>query len=313
MIASKISRRSVLIVVMGCVLLAALGLWLRAQRGIIVEVHTDALAADSQETGAVEFTIATYNVQARPVLDNSRHKFKYISPLLNQFDICAIQECFKDHRRLWQEARHPVKIYHASLKHPFELVSSGLSILGNFPLQDVAETHFADEGDAQNWPASKGVLKATFDMNGMMLDVYTTHIAAGSKPASRRARFTQGDALIQFIHENSPSDHSFIVLGDFNMRPSRGAEDKEKNKDNPKVMGFDHLVEALNVEDASDIINGPTGTEIDRVLFRAGEGHHLQVLGWERGDPAFVDPEGKALSDHVPVSVRFRLSLDESL
>lgn len=290
------------------VLLATGWLWARAQRGIEVLEDEAAFQNAPVASDSAEFTIVTYNVQARPLFDDSRHKFNFISPLLNRFDICAFQECFKDHPRLWAAAEHPVKIYHAALKHPFEVATSGLSILGNYPLREVDGIHFEDEGDGQNWPASKGVLMAGFDVHGMPVDVYTTHIAAGKKPATMRAKFAQGDDIIRFIGEKSPADHSVILLGDFNMRPSRGPEDLEKNKDNPKVTGFDRLVEILGLRDASDEINGPTGTEIDRILFRPGKGHVMRPLSWQHDDPAFYDPAGNPLSDHEPVFVRFQLA-----
>lgn len=286
-------------------LLVAITLWMRM--GIIeVQIDEAAVQALARSTDTTEFTVLTYNVQARPWFDETQEKFRRMSPLLNRFDICAFQECFKDHHRLWQAAEHPVKIYHATLKHPFEITGSGLSILGNFPLKEADGIHFKDEGDFQNRPACKGVLLARFDVYGMPLDVYTTHIAAGKKADSRRAKFAQGDELIQFVREQSPPDHSILVLGDFNMRPSRGPKDKEENRDNPKVVGFDRIVSSLGLRDASDEINGPTGIEIDRILFRPGEGYAMRPLSWQHDDPAFYTPDGKPLSDHEPVFVRFQ-------
>ncbi len=289
------------------ILLAATGLWLR-MGAIEVRVDETALQALAATADTDEFTIVTYNVQARPWFDETEEKFGRMSPLMNRFDICAFQECFKDHHRLWEGAAHPVKIYHAALKHPFEITNSGLSILGKFPLVEADGIHFRDEGDFQNRPACKGVLLARFDVHGMPLDVYTTHIAAGKNAASRRAKFAQGDDIIRYVREQSPPDHSVILLGDFNMRPSRGPEDKEQNKDNPKVVGFDRIVSSLGLQDASDEINGPTGTEIDRILFRPGTGYTLRPLSWQHDDPAFYDPGGNPLSDHEPVFVRFYLS-----
>lgn len=146
-----------------------------------------------------------------------------------------------------------------------------------------------------------------FLVQGMPVDVYTTHIAAGKHEASMKAKFEQGDEIIRFIQASSPPENAVILLGDFNMRPSRGPEDKEANKDNPKVMGFDHIVEALNFRDASDEINGPTGTEIDRILFRPGVGQTMKPLAWQHDDPIFYDPDGNPLSDHEPVIVKFKL------
>ena len=136
-------------------------------------------------------------------------------------------------------AEHPVKIYHSALLHPLKIVGAGLSIMGKFPLVATDEIRYADPGEYQNWPASKGVLMARFNVNGMMLDVYTTHIAAGRSPDSMRAKHTQTEEILKFVLRTSPPENAVILLGDFNMRPSRGPEDKEANKDNPKVVAFD--------------------------------------------------------------------------
>jgi len=284
------------------------GLWWRVGR---IEVRVDEAALRAlPETDAgspAEFTVLNYNVQARPWFDDSRHKFQHISPLLNAYDICAVQECFKDHRRLWQAAEHPAKVYHGTLKHPFKIVGSGLSILGKFPLTGTQGINYQAPGDRQNWPASKGLLLARFAVHGMPLDVYTTHIAAGKKPASMAARVSQGNEIISFIRGHSSPERSVILLGDFNMRPSRGPKDKAANKDNPKVYVFDHIVAELGLRDASDEVNGPTGKEIDRVLFRPGQGFAMTALSWQRDAPEFYDPARAPLSDHKPVFVRFRL------
>lgn len=306
MFLNKILKSRLFHVLIVLTLLLAGWLWWRVG-DIEVVVNEEALEAYSATGDAAEFTIMTYNVQARPLFDDSKYKFKYISPLLNNYDICAVQECFKDHHRLWNAAEHPVKLYHATLKHPFKVVGSGLSILGKFPLAKADGINFDSQGDGQNWPASKGVLMARFLVQGMPVDVYTTHIAAGKHEASMKAKFEQGDEIIRFIQASSPPENAVILLGDFNMRPSRGPEDKEANKNNPKVMGFDHIVEALNFRDASDEINGPTGTEIDRILFRPGAGQTMTTLAWQHDDPIFYDPDGNPLSDHEPVIVKFKL------
>ena len=287
------------------VLVVLAGVALARRGGIEVVENKAALKAPGE--GAAEFSILTYNVQARPWFDDARHKFKHISPLTNRFDICAFQECFKQHGLLWAAAEHPVKVYHSALRNPFKIVGSGLGILGKFPLVATDEIRYADPGEFQNWPASKGVLMARFNVNGMMLDVYTTHIAAGGKPDSRRAKPAQTAEIVEFVRRASPPENAIILLGDFNMRPSRGPEDKEANKDEPRVFAFDRMRDALGLRDASDEVNGPVGEEIDRILFRPGKGHAMTPLTWQQDDPAFVDPEGKPLSDHAPVFVTFRL------
>ncbi len=290
-----------------CVL-AALGLWLR-MGAVEVTLDANALpAAPRADDGPIEFSVTTYNVQARPWFDDARHKFKHMSPLLSAYDICAIQECFKDHHLLWADSNHPVKVYHSALAHPFKIVGSGLSILGRFPLQAAEGMHFSESGDWQNVPASKGVLLARFLVNDLPLDVYTTHFLAGKQAASMAARVSQGNELIQFVKKHSPPEHSVIVLGDFNMRPSRGQEDKIKHQHNSRVYMFDRITAELKLQDVSDEINGPVGEEIDRILFRPGSDCELRALHWQKDAPEFYDPDGAPLSDHKPVIARFSLS-----
>lgn len=288
--------------------LVALGGWIWWRMGgVRVEVDESILAAMPLAHLPVEFTVLTYNVQGRPWFDDTRHKFPRISPLLNQFDLVGIQECFKDHGRLWSDADHPVKIYHSRLKHPGKIVGSGLGLLGKYPLVETAAINFDALGEFQNKPASKGVLMARFDVAGAIVDLYTTHIEAGKSPEALQAKIGQGEEITAFVRAQSPLEHTVIFTGDFNMRPSRGPEDKEENKDNPRVWVFDKMVEDLDLRDASDEINGPVGTEIDRILFRPGTGHTLEVLSWQKDDPVFYDEAGEPLSDHDPVFARFRL------
>lgn len=289
------------------VVLCGIGLGLYFRMGGI-EVVVDESKLLRPPAGPVEFTACTYNVQGRPWFDNTEHKFTGISPLLNQFDIVGLEECFKDHLRIWAQADLPVKIYHSQLRNPAKIVGSGLSILGRFPLTGVEAINYDDPGDFQNWPASKGVLMARFDVAGMPLDVYITHIAAGKEPGTARAKPRQCEQMVEMVRKFSPPEHSVIFMGDFNMRPSRGAEDKERNKDNPKVYPFDTFRDALEFRDASDEINGPVGEEIDRILFRAGTGHTMTPLSWQHDTPAFYDAEQVPLSDHEPVFVKFRLA-----
>ncbi|HOD94856.1 MAG TPA: endonuclease/exonuclease/phosphatase family protein [Candidatus Hydrogenedentes bacterium] len=275
---------------------------------VIVETTDQTRSPFPSDAEEVVFTICTYNVQARPLFDETKNKFAHISPLLNRFDICALQECFKDYRRAWAAAEHSSKIFHGTLKHPLKLVGSGLSLLSSLPLISTDNINFDTCGEFQNRPASKGVLLGRYQAGAMTLDVYTTHIEAGGSPQALAARKGQGEEIVDFVNAQSPPENSVIILGDFNMRPSRGPEDKEKHKDNPKVYVFDWIKETLDLRDASDEFNGPVSKEIDRILFRPGKGCAMKVLHWQQDDPDFYYADGKTpLSDHAPLFARFQL------
>jgi endonuclease/exonuclease/phosphatase family metal-dependent hydrolase len=297
---------------------AILGLSGMARQGRDSLVH-DHVAVDSRDTegGTVEFTVMTYNVQGRPVLDDTESKFRVISPLLNRSDIVGVQECFQDHGLLWEQATHRTKFHHGTLKTPFRIVGSGLSTMARFPLLDLRTEFFASASELQNRLASKGMLLTRFDVRGVILDVYNAHLDAGSSLAAQQSRDRQGRQLVDFVRRHSPPEHAVIFLGDFNMSPSRKRRqwsDYEplryvsKRDMQARTSVFDRLVRDLAMKDASDEIHGPTLDDVDRVLFRSGVGQSLEPLSCERATRKFVDPHGRPLSDHVPVVARMRLT-----
>ena len=294
--------------------------------------YTDDADAFRRESLPVEFTVATYNVQGRPLMDDTKGKFPEIGRRLEPFDIVGIQECFVDYDKLFEAADFPAMVYHGTLRSRFKLVGSGLANMGRFPLL-VAEDmeysyesmHFTTKGEPQNRPASKGILLTRFDIGGHTLDVYNTHMEAGGSEEAAKARLQQVDELVAFVAANSPRAHSVIFMGDFNMRPLRDHHGPEE--EDSKFVGFQRMVNGLGEEfrDASDEIHGipgptndenhdapwrrrPGGAEdIDRILFRAGEGVSLEPLTWHKHIEDFRGDDGDLLSDHDPVSVRFRL------
>ena len=268
------------------------------------------------DAGDVEFTVATYNVQGRPVLDGTGHKFPLISPLLNRFDIVGVQECFQDHDLLWRQATHRTKLLHGRLKAPWKVVGSGLSTLARFPMLESKTEFFRDASEAQNRLASKGMLMVRLDLRGKILDLYNAHFDAGASAGAQRSRKAQGAQLAEFVRSNSPAEHSVIVVGDFNMGPARPGKPWEafdplwyhsEEDARARTQTFDRMLRDLDFQDAADRIHGPLLDDVDRVLYRPGTGQTLEPLSWSRAGDRFVDDHGRPLSDHVPIVVRMRL------
>lgn len=308
---------------------AALVLLMRGTGELVVE---EAAAEDSRyrrEALPIEFSVVTYNIQGRPVLDDTRGKFPEIGRRLGDFDLIGIQECFVNHEYLWGTMDHPVKVFDDTLRNPWKLVGSGLSNVGRFPLVGVEHMHFSTKGEFQNRPASKGILLTRFDIGGHTVDLYNTHMEAGSSREASTARLQQVEELIAFVHAQSPPEHSVIFVGDFNMRPLR--EFYGDSVTDSKLIGFQRMREGLGPDfrDASDEIHGlpgpmsaenrdapwrrrPGGPEdIDRFLFRAGEGVRLEALSWDKPIEDFRADTGELLSDHDPIIVVFRLEAIE--
>jgi len=292
-------------------------------RFLILDVETtiDSAAVPSAPASptATEFSVMTYNVQARPWFDDSAFKFARMPKVLNPYDIVSFQECFKDHRTLWAGLTHPVKVYHASIKAPWKIVGSGLGTVGRFPLAGTESMHYTTAGDFQNKPASKGMLLTRFTVGGIPLDVYTTHMEAGSdrKEPAMISRRKQGEEIVAFVRQHSPATNAVIVMGDFNMRHS------EADKVDPEIAAgrvpekfdglsrshiFDSVNTALGLKDLSRETTGKFFDGVDHVLFRSGTSAELTPLSWQHDGPEFYDENKQPLSDHEPIIGRFRIA-----
>jgi endonuclease/exonuclease/phosphatase family metal-dependent hydrolase len=285
--------------------------------GVEITEEQAKLPPPPAEPAATEFSIVTYNVQARPYFDDSVHKFERMPKVLNPFDIVSFQECFKDHGRLWRGLTHPVKVYHASIKTPFKIVGSGLGTVARFPLTGVESMHFTTAGDFQNKPASKGMLLTRFSVGGMPLDVYTTHMEAGKPEPAMVSRRKQAEEIVAFVRKHSQPESAVIVHGDFNMRHSEpGQEDPKIAAGNPpeRFTGlsrnhiFDSLNAALKLKDLAKETVGKYLDAPDHILFRSGTKAVLTPLSWQHDAPEFYDEAKQPLSDHEPVIGRFRIA-----
>lgn len=266
-----------------------------------------------------EFSIVTYNVQARPWFDDSAYKFARMPKVLEPFDIVTFQEMFKDHEIMYAGLSHTTKLYHSGIKHPFKIVGSGLGTVSRFPVTGFDAMHFTTAGDFQNKPASKGMLLARARIGGMPVDIYTTHMEAGSdrKPEAMWSRREQAEEMVEFVRTHSPADHAVILLGDFNMRHSEpGKEDPEiaagrvpeefDNLSRPHI--FDAVNAALGLKDLCKETQGHYFDGVDHILFRSGAQAVLTPLSWQHDGPEFYDEAKQPLSDHEPVIGRFRVA-----
>jgi endonuclease/exonuclease/phosphatase family metal-dependent hydrolase len=309
-------RAKQLLLLAGIILMLALIAWWR-MGNVIIEVDEAALPPMPAQPKAIEFSVIAYNVQARPVFDKTGAKFDAMSPLLNPYDIVALQECFKNYKDLWEGTTHPARIYHNTRRHPFKLVNSGLSILGRFPLDGVESMHFSADGDGQNWPANKGILMARFRAGGMPLDVYTTHFAAGRKDRSMRDKPIQTREAIEFVEKHSPPDHAVIFLGDFNMKtlPEKdrmsAAEIDAAKKDLSglnREQCFQVLKAALDLNDVMDELHDEILSIPDHILYRSGTTARLTPTRFQFDGEEFYFENREPLSDHEPLIAEFRLT-----
>jgi hypothetical protein len=91
-------------VVLAVVVCAVAGL-LFFRRGADIVVRADA-GTPTAPAGDTTFRIVSFNVQARPFLDDAAEKLPQIAERLVGYDIVAIQECFQRPELLLREGIH---------------------------------------------------------------------------------------------------------------------------------------------------------------------------------------------------------------
>jgi endonuclease/exonuclease/phosphatase family metal-dependent hydrolase len=283
---------------------------------IAQESQREAYIQTSQPS--VRFTVATYNVQARPVLDAAEQKFRAIGPLLDQFQIVALQECFTAHRLLWAQTTFPSRIHDGSKTAWYRLVSSGLSLLSRFRAKEASVQKFRDPAGLRylfraqkDGLASKGVLFARYDLgNGRLLDVYNTHMEAGGDETSSEARRIQAGELVHFVNSQSPPDNAVLLVGDFNMRPlgKRKSGRRQALRD-PSSLERSQLLESisgqLGLTNAGSLAGRPPSKTLDHIFFRSGTKTQLKPVAWKVERSSFRDAAGNSWSDHDPVIATF--------
>jgi endonuclease/exonuclease/phosphatase family metal-dependent hydrolase len=262
------------------------------------------------------FSLVTYNVQSRPVLDLGKAiaNLPIIGAKSNEYQIIGFQECFSVCSLLLNAAKHLSRYYFDSKQHWWNIANSGLVSLGQFPLIEHQQMFYSAKGEIADTVASKGIILMRYEVEGKTLDVYNTHMQAGNSPQAQTARTAQAKELIQFISEHSPPEHAVIVHGDFNMGPARPGKRWEDYRPNHysstedmqvRTAVFSDMQTILQLSDVSDTINGPALDHIDRILFRNGTEFMIHPVAWADKSEEFHDKSGKDLSDSVPVYARF--------
>ena len=265
------------------------------------------LAACASNDGEreLQFSVLTYNVAGLPAGISSSEpdiNTPLISPLLNRYDIALVQEDFVYHRDLARDAEHA---FHSEEKEMGEkLVNDGLNRFSQFPFGELARLPWPScYGDALGGTvtgagdclAEKGFSAALTDMGlGSDLPIINLHMEAGDGPEDRAVRSEGVRFMIDYLKGEYP-DQAMIVAGDFNLHGHYDAD----------VVNLDLLKTELNIEDACEVLE--CGDDrIDRIFFRSGPNLELEALAWEIPSN-FVDSDGRPLSDHEPIHVKFML------
>ncbi len=253
------------------------------------------LAAGCQSTG--ELRVLTYNVHGLPDIitgDDTEARMLAISPMLNAFDLAAIQENFFYSAALSGDVEGRFA-YHFTERKPGTIAPGGLSAYSVLP---------AGETGGDPWEACNGVLDAANDclaskgfqflrivvpFTPISFDVYNLHMDAGNSDADDTARAAQAEQLLAAIDAQS-AGQAVMVLGDFNL----SIDDPED------VPILDAIQAGARLTDACTAVSCPEPDHIDQLFFRSGDATALTITSWMR-DESFVDESGTPLSDHSAI------------
>jgi endonuclease/exonuclease/phosphatase family metal-dependent hydrolase len=276
-----------------------------------------------QESG--QFSVLTANVAGLPGIISSSKPEQNTPELgrrIGKFDIVNVQEDFNYHAMLYANNDHPYRTA-TSGGVPF---GSGLNTLSRFPFANFGVTDRIkwskcnnDEGADCLTP--KGFTWSVFQLaEGVFVNVYNVHTDAGTKPADLVARRTNINQLIDHILATA-SDQPVIVFGDTNTRYTR-ADDNIRDlstrtgmtdawisyvrKGNPPAAGADAL--ACGLETTTNDCE-----VVDKIFFRGNNLLNLNLLNFNTELDAFRGPDGKQLSDHVPLSSTFSWSVNPAM
>jgi hypothetical protein len=243
--------------------------------------------------------------------------------LANRYEVAMFQEDFEYHNVLrdqmpdtvgfrgngmgWDPRRvfaklliSPVSMFLPHFSPPY---GAGISIFVRESLEiaddvdrepfDLCRGWFGSTGDC--W-ASKGYQRVGIRTpSGAEVDLYNTHLEAGSSEHAAQIRGQQLELLARAI-EARPKTRAVIVGGDFNIGFNR-VSDRET------LMAFRRRLE---LQDSGAGPELPYWRERDYILHRDGTATALRV---EQAGEAleFVDGD-RALSDHAALYTRFRVT-----
>jgi len=297
-------------------------------RGLLLGVTLLALLVPARvpaEDGARTISVLSYNVHGLfPLIakDNPRDRMPIVGWLANKYDVALFQEDFEYSDLLdaqmsgsigtrgngmgWDPRRVAAKVLLAPvvvfLPHFGPPYGAGLSAFVKAPLlvpddvnrepYHVCNGWFGANGDC--W-ANKGFLRVGLRAAGdARIDVYTTHLEAGSSDESIAVRRAQLERLAAAVETLSEA-RAVIVAGDFNVGFNRPG-------DRELITEFR---DRLGLRDSGAGPELPFWRERNYILYRGGAGVTLEV---ERAGEAteFVNRR-RALSDHPALYARFRV------
>jgi endonuclease/exonuclease/phosphatase family metal-dependent hydrolase len=286
---------------------------------VIPAVLASLVTPAAQAATGGTFEVLTYNVAGLPEglsSGNPAVNTPLISPRLAPYQIINVQEDFNYHAALYAGDNHAHRTP-TSGGVPF---GSGLNTLSHLPYSDLERTKWSSCNGTDCLTPKGFTYKRIRLADGVHVDLYNLHPNAGTENADLAARRSNISQLSRFIAANS-AGNAVIVMGDTNTRYTR-AEDNirelvttngltdawvqlERGGQAPAAGAPALVCDPAALTDSCEVV--------DKILYRGNRQITLTARDYRNDNAAFVDAQGKPLSDHYPIATRFDWSADDNI
>ncbi|KJK48310.1 endonuclease [Lentzea aerocolonigenes] len=272
----------------------------------------------SAATGG-SFEVLTYNVAGLPEGLSSGHpavNTPLISPRLAPYAVINVQEDFNYHAALYAGDNHAYRTP-TSGGVPF---GSGLNTLSHLPYNDLERTKWSSCNGTDCLTPKGFSYKRIRLADGVYVDLYNLHPNAGTETADLAARRSNISQLSQFIAANS-AGNAVIVMGDTNTRYTRADDNiRELVSTNGLTDAWVQLERGGQPPAAGDpalVCDQAAPTDscevVDKILYRGNRQITLTARDYRNENAAFLDAQGKPLSDHFPIATKFDWTADDGI
>lgn len=163
-----------------------------------------------------------WNVDLTPDLSiknptrNAKERYPKIANILNTYDIVVLNESFLYRDDLLKLVQH--RYVFTDKKSCCKFFGSGVVILSKYPFANPKYYHYKNNSYWDRF-ISKGILKASFDIDGKKFDLYGTHMQQYNNETAQINRKAQVYELINFVKSTNDPAYDVILVGDLNMGP----------------------------------------------------------------------------------------------
>ncbi|GAA3439255.1 jacalin-like lectin [Kutzneria kofuensis] len=283
------------------------------------------MAAHADTTDGGSFSVLSYNVAGLPEGISSAPTPRgpattAIGQRIGSYDLVHVEEDFNYHAALYAADSHPYRTPTSGGAG----IGSGLNSLSSLPYDgdDFERVHWnscqVDSGDCLT-PKGFTFMRVRL-AEGVYVDVYNLHTNAGTNDGDEASRASNLAQLTAFIQSHS-AGNAVIVMGDTNTRYTRAADTIGGfAADNGLTDAWVQLVRGGSapapgspalVCDEQNVTNDCE--VVDKVLYRGSKLVSLNATLYNNEHAKFLDGDGKMLSDHDPITVRFSWSRNPAL